>query len=199
MQHRDDIPPQPYQSPQNFTPPPLRPKPKRSKKVLWIGLGVLGVLIVISALTNHGKNAPGQNAASTDTATSTQAATPLTSYSLDPSPVTNASDVLAVGAPPVTRTALSISGTAIKKTKTFTVGDEWSIKYSFDCANFGSQGNFQVYVYVSDGSLVDTPVNVLATKGSDTTYEHASPGTFYLEINSECDWQVTVTDGDSGQ
>jgi len=87
--------------------------------------------------------------------------------------------------------ALKLSGSGGKTTKTFTTSAEWTIKYSFDCKNFGQAGNFQIMSYTS-GDLTGLPVNELAKKGSSTTYQHGDPGRHYLEVNSECSWHLEV-------
>lgn len=110
---------------------------------------------------------------------------------------TGSADEPATSAAPAKTVVLKLSGSGIKTTKTFTTGDDWSIAYTFNCVSFGMKGNFQVYVYTG-GQMADVPVNALAEKGSDVTYEHESSGSHYLEVNSECSWTVTVTDGDNG-
>jgi len=86
---------------------------------------------------------------------------------------------------------LDVSGSGIQKTQKFTTnGGEWQIRWHYDCSTFGQSGNFQVYLYDSSG-MPNIVVNELNTSGSGTDYEH-SGGTFYLEINSECDWHVQV-------
>jgi len=82
-------------------------------------------------------------------------------------------------------------GSGINKTQEFTAAGDWQIDWSYDCANFGHNGNFQIFVYNSDGSLADLAANELGAKGSDTSYEHQG-GTFYLQMNSECNWHVIV-------
>lgn len=94
---RDVIPPIPYQSPQNFTPPPLyypplKPKSKKGRNIL-IAVAAFVVLIVIAAIASSPKNTGTPTASATTTSTTNNAA------SADPTPVTNASDPLAVGAP----------------------------------------------------------------------------------------------------
>jgi hypothetical protein len=84
------------------------------------------------------------------------------------------------------------SGSGISKTAIFNTPSEWQIDYSFDCTNFGSQGNFSVIVYDGKSETKDVPINALAAKGQDTVYEHNLSGPYYLDINSECDWHVTV-------
>lgn len=177
-------------------------QPKKSKAKL-AGLGCLGVVAgfivigVIGAVASGGKSTGAASSSSSTTAApaATEAATTqdvATTQAAVAAPTTQAA--------PATTVVLQKTGSGTNKTKTFTISnDNWSIKYSFDCSSLGSSGNFQVYVYDGSGSLVDLPVNALADNGKDTTYETTGPGSYSLEINSECSWKVTVTDGDSGQ
>ncbi len=90
---------------------------------------------------------------------------------------------------------LNIKGNGTKTTQTFITAGAWDLSYTYDCSNFGAQqGNFIVYVYNSDGSmsLSNTGVNQLGKSGSDVNHYHTG-GSFYLTINSECAWTVTVT------
>jgi len=48
----------------------------------------------------------------------------------------------------------------------------------------------QVYLYRTDGSLVNILVNTLK-KGQDTTYVYES-GKFYLTINATEEWKIIV-------
>jgi hypothetical protein len=41
-------------------------------------------------------------------------------------------------------------------------------------------------------------LNALAVSGTATIYEHGEAGSHALEVNSECAWTLTVTNGDSG-
>ena len=93
-------------------------------------------------------------------------------------------------APPI----FSASGSGIKTTADFTVPSEWTLAYTYNCAAFGSTGNFLVEGYNSDGSLDFTgpSVNELGAKGSSSTAVHADSGKKYLSIDSECSWTVTV-------
>ena len=86
-------------------------------------------------------------------------------------------------------------GSGTKSTQTFTVGNSWQMNWSYDCSNFGDQGNFQVFIYTSDGSMSfdNAPVNEEGMSGSDTEYYHAG-GSYYIEVNSECNWKITVQD-----
>jgi hypothetical protein len=94
---------------------------------------------------------------------------------------------------PAPQVLLSIKGSGTKTTQSFTAAGAWDLSYTYDCSNFGGQGNFQVMVYNNDGSLSfeNAPVNELGASGSDVEHYHTG-GTFYLEVNSECSWSVTV-------
>ena len=89
-------------------------------------------------------------------------------------------------APPL----LSLSGNGIKSSAEFTTTAPWTLTYSFDCAAFGTAGNFQVILY-RGADLVNIEVNELATSGQSSTAVYDT-GTLHLEMNSECQWTVTV-------
>jgi hypothetical protein len=87
---------------------------------------------------------------------------------------------------------LAVSGSGTKTSGEFTTSrDKFQINYNFNCSSFGSQGNFQIYVY-EGSALVDVAVNDLAASGADTTFEYQGAGTFHLQMNSECTWTVEV-------
>lgn len=93
------------------------------------------------------------------------------------------------------KVVLHQAGNGIKNTPSFTTGADWSVSYTFNCAGFGDKGNFSI----TDGTqLAAVLASALDTKGADTTYQHDDAGKHYLEIDSECSWTVTVTDGDDG-
>ena len=71
--------------------------------------------------------------------------------------------------------------------------DTWKLTYSFNCAEFGQSGNFQVF---EDGGsdFSGVEVNDLAMSKSSSTWAYNDGGTHYLEINSECSWKVKVID-----
>ena len=130
---------------------------------LIVGLITLGI-IGSFATGNSSSNSPGQSQ-------NHAASSPLPS----PSPTV----------------LLDKEGSGIDKTQQFTAPGDWEIDWTYDCSNFGQNGNFQIFVYNSDGSLADLGANQVGAKGSDTTYEHRG-GTFYLQMNSECKWHVIV-------
>lgn len=89
---------------------------------------------------------------------------------------------------------LSLTGSGTKSTQTFSVPQEWSLAWTYDCSSFGQTGNFIVSVYNSDGTPSDVSgVNQLGRSGSDTEYFHQG-GNLYLVVNSECRWIIRVLD-----
>ena len=66
----------------------------------------------------------------------------------------------------------------------------WQMAWSYDCSNFGSSGNFMVFI---DGSSNgDFGPNELGMGGSGTDY-YSDTGTFSLAVDSECSWSITVS------
>ena len=80
------------------------------------------------------------------------------------------------------------SGSGQHTTQRFSVGDDWDLKWSYNCENFGSAGNFQVYV--NGAPDPEMGVNELGMHGQGTEHFHGGAGKRYLEMNSECDWTV---------
>jgi hypothetical protein len=102
----------------------------------------------------------------------------------------------ATAAKPIKSVVLQTSGMGAKTTRTFTVSADWSVRYSYDCGGSASATNFSI---IQHGSAIPVPiVSTTGTKGSHTAYQHQDGGQLALEINSACDWTVTVTSGDSG-
>lgn len=156
----------------------------RRHKILT-ALGVIVVLIVIGAVAGGGSNKKAPAASVAATSPNPQPSTP-TAATQSAVPAS----VAPVAVAP--KTLLDVTGDGIKQTPNFTAADQWTINYSYDCTAFGSKGNFQIYIYNSDGSPSDIAANALDMKGEDVTTEHGG-GTFYLQINSECSWHVAVT------
>ena len=78
------------------------------------------------------------------------------------------------------------SGSGIKSTETFSIPPyipgNWTISWGTAPINkFG--GVFQIYVYKTDGTLVDIVANV-TEKNIDSTVMRSGPGNYYLKINS---------------
>jgi hypothetical protein len=178
--------PAPYeQNPYTYQPPPSRAAARPRWKTPLIAAGALIVGIAIGAAAGAGSKG------TTATSGSTGAAAPATSRgALAPSSP-------AAAAAPAKSVVLQVSGTGTKTTKNFTIGKgDWSLAYTYDCSGFASgQGNFQVYEDYPNGQIL---ANELGKSGKQTTYQHGDSGTHSLEVNSECAWSITATDGDGG-
>jgi hypothetical protein len=78
-----------------------------------------------------------------------------------------------------------------QKTKLFTVpGPDWELAWSFDCAGLGDSGNFSVKVMRAGASVIAS-VEKIGDRDSGTEHYRQS-GAFYLQVVSECQWQVRV-------
>jgi hypothetical protein len=119
----------------------------------------------IAALSSGGKDVPAD---ADDTPAVTSTAPPKTT------------------AKPAGTVLLNIKGSGTKTTQKFSAKEDWDLRWSFDCANFGTEGNFIVDP-TGDGFV--TPVNQLGKRGSGVEHYH-SGGTYYLEVISECDWTL---------
>jgi hypothetical protein len=195
--------------------PPIYQQPQQAavgrKRRRWPWIAGIVVAFVLGIAIGNGTGNTSKNAAlaaatmsasrtpATPTAPTTVAAPTTTTVVPTPLPVVPTSTHRAVTtrppAPPAPPTTVapatptvlySKTGSGIGSTPNFTTGAEWQVQYTYDCANFGQQGNFAV----TDES--DVLVNALAAGGSDTAYVHNSPGTHSLTVNSECNWTIKV-------
>jgi hypothetical protein len=155
------------------TPPPA-PQKKGSGCAKIGCLGAVAVLVVIGVAAV---------ATNKTTTSSSSDGTTVTTSGGQSAPTTKAA------APAKPTVVLTAHGSGIKNTAPFTTGDNWTVTYTFDCTGFGQAGNFMV----SDEN--DMPlVNELKLKGTGSTPQY-NAGTHHLQINSECDWTLTVTNG----
>jgi hypothetical protein len=138
----------------------------------WIIAGVV-VLVVVGAA------AAGQKPTTTPAAPEARGTAPQVLAGPTTAPT-------AAAAAPVV--LLDLKGSGIHRSKKFTADGEWTIAYTYDCASFGQKGNFQIFV---EGDTSDVAANELAAQGQGSQNEF-TPGTFDLNMNSECDWHVTV-------
>jgi hypothetical protein len=121
-------------------------------------------------------------ASGSHTATPTPAVSPARVATSTPSPTTP-------------RTLLNQQGSGTASTQSFSAPTNWDLVWSYDCSSFGSSGNFEVNV---QGNLGPLGVNQMGTSGSGTEYYHQG-GSYYLEVDSECSWQVTARTSASGE
>lgn len=165
------------QYPQQYQPPTR----KRNLGWLWIVMALIaGIFIGYAA---HMPTSPSTTSATMQaTSQPTQAAT-------QPAIIPTSASTLAEW-----KTVQSFSGNGAKKTGIFTVPNDWKLNWQCKPSSFFSgQYNLQVFLYSSDGSLVDLVVNTICESGntSDITEEHQG-GQVYLDINSEAAWSIQV-------
>jgi hypothetical protein len=92
--------------------------------------------------------------------------------------------------PVVPKTLVQESGDfGNKRSKLFTPqGADWTLEWSFDCASLGDSGNFNVKITRPGGDIF---ASVEKTGDRDSGTEHyRQAGSFYLQVVSECRWQV---------
>lgn len=145
-------------------------------KILTVILVFIALAVIGSAASNSGK--PGSSIPATaDNVSSSTAGTQKTTSKPPTEP----------------KVLLDISGNGTKQTQQFTAAGNWDLTWSYDCSSFGAQGNFIVAVFNSDGSenFDNSAVNQLGAKGSDVQHYYQG-GKFYLNINSECSWHLSV-------
>jgi cell division septation protein DedD len=155
-------------------------------KVWTVILVVFGLIVLGSAIggsSNTSKSTPAapDNSKSQPAKTDTSPA-PAPAAKAAPAPVPT---------PATPQVLLDLSGKGTKTTQKFTAASDWDLNWSYDCAAFGYQGNFQVYIYNGDGSMSfdNSAVNQLGMKDSGVEHYHKG-GTYYLQVNSECSWTM---------
>lgn len=164
--------------------PPRQPVPPRrgNRTGLTVLLGVCGGIFAIVVIAAAASSSPSASAPAATRAQSAAGVRPTT-----------AAHSAAAPAPPAAKTVATFSGNGTENTAQFTVTGTWKLDYSFNCSDFGGQGNFQVF---EDGGqdLNGVEVNALSTGQSGSTMAYGDGGTHYLEVNSECAWTVKVID-----
>ena len=92
------------------------------------------------------------------------------------------------------QTLVSQHGSGFESLPQFTVPSSakgWLVHYLFNCAPYGSSGNFAIYVDDANGLTTSVAANELALAGGSTYYSY-SHGTYSLQINSQCNWAAVV-------
>ena len=176
-----------------------QPAPKKFYKQWWFW--VIVVLVIALGSSNKSNDQTRAVAPTPETQAQTanvpvQAApTPVKKVTVQApvqTPAPTPAPAPVASTPHVPVVLLQTSGSGTKSTQTFIAPSSWTLDYSYDCSSFGSQGNFQVYIFNGSGGMTTLGgPNQLGMSGSDTEYYHQG-GTYYLEINSECSWTVTA-------
>ncbi len=108
-------------------------------------------------------------------------------------------------AKPVSYDLLNVSSSSnAMMTDSFTAHSTWSLTYQWDCAKARVRGNpnasgfgYVLYNADDDSTAYETPkVDRHGTKGNGTV-PYQTPGQYYLQISTPCEWQVTAVTGTS--
>lgn len=171
--------------------PPAPPPPQRPHRTRNIVLGVFGfiaVLIIAGAVSAHQNNSSSPSASSGPQVTTE----PIAADSPSASPT----------APSAPEVILRMSGNSIQNSAPFKVtSGTLTVRYSYDCASYGSQGNFIADLETGNQNASDyddqTIANALGMSGSDVTtiYPQDVGQDYHLAVDSECDWTVVVRTG----
>ncbi len=154
--------------------------------LFWVVV-VAGVIVIVVLAVNKKSPTGGSSPVASNTGASTGSSGNTGSATTAPASTTttNAS---------VAQTLQSQNGSGVQSLPQFTVASTekgWLIHYLFDCSGRGSKGDFQVYVQDSKGRTVAVAANQLGTSGGSTYYSD-TPGTYHLQVNSQCRWTVVV-------
>lgn len=76
------------------------------------------------------------------------------------------------------------NGNGLKNTRPFKVNSAWEIQWN------ATGDIFQIYLYDSNGNLVDIAANQM--QPGQGSYYSPKAGNFYLEINAMGDWEVKI-------
>lgn len=95
-------------------------------------------------------------------------------------------------------TLFQASNPSGQSVQTFTVPSDWSLHFVYDCSGFAGfdSGSFRVTVYNDDGtpSQENPPIEYTQQNGlAGDTQQYHTGGTFYLDVLSDCRWNVSVT------
>jgi hypothetical protein len=100
------------------------------------------------------------------------------------------------------RVLATMSGNGIQNSAPFLVSaSPVTATYTYDCSGFGTAGNFIADMLSGNqsdlGSDDQSIANALGMSGGATTtlYPANTGSDYYLSVNSECDWTVTVNAG----
>ena len=168
---------------------------KRFAKWTVIAFSALVVLVIVAAVAAGNKTPTVSVPAPPDIPSVASTAAPDDGTpSINPSIPLSAQIPIHVPSLPTAApsTLLDISGQGTKSTQKFTASGDWDLAYTYNCANFGSTGNFAVEITADDPTTLELPVDELGMSGASVEHYH-DPGTFYLQITSECLWTVKVT------
>jgi hypothetical protein len=181
--------------------PGSAPRRHRARNTLIASATGLVLLLVGVGIGSAGSKGSKATPAPTVTVTATAAAAPAVTVTVTatPSAAANSSS----SAPEQSSGVLfTFSGSGIRNSAPFTVNaSAVTARYSYDCSGFGVSGNFIAdLISGTPGSANyddQSIANELGAGGSQTTtvYPQDQGSSYYLEVNSECSWSITLTAG----
>lgn len=100
---------------------------------------------------------------------------------------------------------LTMNGTGYKKSNLVQVHAGWEVRWAYDCppsigqGGFGIVGSFDAIVRSANGDEA-FPQKDISNQGSAGQGRTAYPlgGSFYLEVQSQCNWEAQVVDAGAG-
>lgn len=96
------------------------------------------------------------------------------------------------GMPSRPKTLVSVDGRGTGRTKTFTTGTTWYLRYTYDCPSSAPpQGRVLIFEYSGSGAGKELTMEN-DQDGSDTLPQQGRPGSRYLRVISNCTWTLTV-------
>jgi len=145
---------------------------------------LLPVAFFVGVLVGHGGGGDGTPAPAPTTTVAEGAAVSPT-----PTRAPAATKPAATAAPAAAkpRVLLNVTGSGIKRTRTFTVDSSWEVRWTNQ-----TSGYFGIYVEDASGSPVGVAANT-TDRGHDV-WPGVQPGTYCLEINATGRWAVQVVD-----
>jgi hypothetical protein len=196
-----------YQQPQPGYQQPPQPAPaRRPKNPRGRGPKIVGAIVYSLVVLLIGIAIGSASKSGTPAAASTQA--PATTYNSgdnttgpasNPNPADTGSSAPAA---PASHVLIRFAGSGIKNSAPFNVGSgPVTVTYRFNCASFGTSGNFAADLLYGNQSSLNSDdlqmANDLATSGGQTTTVYPQdPGQdYYLSVNSECTWHMKVVSG----
>jgi hypothetical protein len=186
--------------------PQSTPRRHRVRNALIASAGGLILLVVGISIGAAGKTAnPAPVPTVTVTARAAPAPTVTVTRTAKPAPAASApASAPAQSSAPAQPSGvlLTFSGSGIRNSSPFTVNSSSvTARYSYDCSGFGGSGNFIADLISGSpgsGNYDDQSIaNELGSGGSQTTtvYPQDQGSPYYLAVNSECSWSITLTAG----
>jgi hypothetical protein len=146
-----------------------------------ISAGIFAIVILSIALSGGSQPPPAPASAAGPAASASATAAPAEAAP-PPAPA------------PVPRVLATFTGSGIQNTTQFTIGGDgnWNLDWTYNCAAFGTSGNFIVGEDQDGLDPSGVNVNELGNGGTGTAHAYGDAGLHFLDVNSECSWTMKV-------